>query len=217
MSVPFYPASRPSDSVVLSYRVNLPSGFKTGGGGTLPGLMAGGDECPDYAAGVTCWSVQLAWQPDGKGKVIAHIPRLNKVQSPVLFLPRTSLGDGQGVAIRGSDFKWKLDSWNSVNMRVQLNTPGLQNGVVRVEVNGQEIVRVFGLVFRLTTDLGVDAALMELMYTGAIPRSPGGIAQYTLISSIQLYNVAKMQVSGIYHATTEQQIRATSIPFGAGQ
>lgn len=187
-----YPAVRPNASMVFRYKVSLPSGFKTGNGGTLPGLMGGGDDCPKEAAGLTCWSVQLSWQPDGVGKVIGHLPRA--VQNPLLQLPPTKLGDGQAVAVRGARFKWKFDTWNKVLIRLQLNTPGKQDGLLRVEVNQKEVVRVMGLVFRLTTDLNVDAALMETAYTGPVPRSPGGVAQYVLIRTVEMYNAAPVAV-----------------------
>ena len=208
MRVPMFPALRPNTSMVMAYKINIPSGFKTGGGGTLPGLMGGGDDCPQDTAGFSCWSVQLAWQPSGKGQVIAHIPRTQ--QPPVLQLPPTTLGDGQAVTVSGRDFDWNTDAWNWVKIRIQMNTPGVQDGVLRVEINRKEVVRVFGLVFRLTPDLGVDAALMEAAYSGAVPASPGGVAQYIQIRTVQMYNVHPAPVPSVMQALTSQDF-ATSV------
>jgi chitosanase len=213
MTVPLYPATRPSDSMVFKYKVNIPSGFRVGMGGTLPGILAGGDECPIEAAGYTCWSVQLAWQADGGGKVIAHLPRTE--QNPVLQLPATQLGDGDAVAIRGPKFNWKLDAWNFVQIRLQLNTPGRQNGVLRVTVNNVEVVRVQGLVFRLTSDLGVDAALLEIAHSAGVPRSPGGVAQYILLRTVQMYDVAPVAVQGISQALPQKPTNSASSDVGA--
>ncbi|KAH7619362.1 hypothetical protein Ndes2526B_g06335 [Nannochloris sp. 'desiccata'] len=210
MSVPLYPATRPSDSLVFKYKVNIPSGFRTGQGGILPGILAGGDECPIQAAGYSCWSVQLGWQPDGGGKVIAHLPRSQ--QNPALHLPATRLGDGDAVAVGGLKFNWKLDAWNFVHIRLQLNTPGRQNGFLRVTVNGIEVVRVRGLVFRLTGDLSVDAALMEIMHSSVVPRSPGGVAQYVLLRTVQMYNVAPVEVQGISQSLPKKSTKSAPSP-----
>jgi hypothetical protein len=69
-----------------------------------------------------------------------------------------------------------------------------------VEVNKREVVRILGIVYRTTGDLGIDAALMEATHSGPVPRSPGGVAQYVLIRTVELYNAPPASVTGVFQA-----------------
>jgi chitosanase len=153
------PASLPAPSATLTFQVKLASDMRWGRGGLLPGLGAGNPKCTAATVGVECWTVQMAWTPDGLGQVVAQLPRVAQPAGAraAPFAP--------GRWAVGPPFRWADFAWNAVEMQVVVNSAGgAADGSVRVAVDGATVAEVGGLVFRLAGGLEVDAVRMAATY-----------------------------------------------------
>ncbi len=129
----------------LSYSFWMPADFKTGDGGTLPGLVNntqpdGGDESDnnrDAKEGekrlkAKPFSLRPGWRPDGRIVLNAIV---NSGQPSVVML------DPQKARL-------KPGRWTRIEQEVVLNTPGRNNGVLRVWIDRQLVLERFDVGYR---------------------------------------------------------------------
>ncbi|GAB4813331.1 hypothetical protein N2152v2_000377 [Parachlorella kessleri] len=191
VNVHMYPPTAPNatslgDTLMLRYKVAFPAGFPWGpNGGRLPGVGGGGEVCDAISAGVTCWSLQLAWRSDGTGEVLAYIPAQQQAASFWKIPPLTGARSDGSVSIGGGSFQLKPDYWNDVQILLQLNSVGQADGVLQVYVNGAKVVESAGILYRLHPDLSVNSFIMEMAYWSAMPAIVQ--QQYMVLKNVQLY------------------------------
>ncbi|ONH60526.1 hypothetical protein CcI49_10620 [Frankia sp. CcI49] len=141
----------PRDDVHLSYRVRFQEGFQFARGGKLPGLFGGdhvaGGHTPD---GTNGFSTRYMWRAGGKGQVYAYLPTSTDYG--------TTLGLGTWEFVPGR--------WAVVQQRVRLNTPGLADGSVVVWVDGREVFRQDGMLFRTTPALRIEGVFFSTFFGG---------------------------------------------------
>ncbi|KAJ8656199.1 hypothetical protein O0I10_008212 [Lichtheimia ornata] len=125
---------RTAKLVVFQYKVYFPSNFTFVKGGKLPGLYGGHTACSGGSNSNSCFSTRFMWRTDGAGEIYAYLPEAEQreslcQESDVICNPKYgySLGRGSWTFARGK--------WVTVRQTVRLNTPGVRNGMVRVDVN----------------------------------------------------------------------------------
>jgi hypothetical protein len=151
--------SLPKDEVTLSYSVEFPGNFDFKKGGKLPGVCIGSTnkECSaggDWRKGEG--SIRVMWRAnngknpyaigyvytthgDPKKGAQAQGPQSKGSMSP-------SERTGHNFWKQGSPFKLR-HGWNTIRVYIKLNTPGRQDGIYEMSVNGVT-KRVNDAVFR---------------------------------------------------------------------
>lgn len=125
------------DEAHLRYYVRLGDAFAFGQGGILPGLAGAGAR----QAHGNRWKVRPRWDRNGE-------------------LAFDGLPD---VPPRSRRWRRALrrGTWHALELRVKLNTPGAQDGVVQAWVDGDQVASVESVAFRDRPDDGIDRVLFE--------------------------------------------------------
>jgi hypothetical protein len=135
-------------SACLSYSVLLPADFEFHRGGVLPGIAgADGNEQGDKFA------IQLAWRPKEGGGVTVRV---------------TENGVSQGMPVERQTFEFARGRWVKVEQEVILNTPKMQDGTLRVWVNGVLVVDRRDIAYRAKSDVTVAGVAVDV-FRGAGP------------------------------------------------
>lgn len=165
-----------SDHACLRYQVRFPDGFDFVKGGKLPGLYGGDAPSGGHQAdGYNGFSLRLMWREDGQGELYTYVAE-----------PQ----DAYGVSIGRGNWRFPRGEWVSVELEAMLNTPGKQDGVVRVWVAGQPVVERTDIVYRDTPALGVDGLMFSTFFggTGESWRTPR--RQYVDFADFRFYRPA---------------------------
>jgi hypothetical protein len=160
-------------AALLQYHVYFPSNNNTkfdwgSKGGLLPGLGYGAAAvggCGPWDAGVSCWSVQLGWNPDGTGKIVAALPAPEQLDT---FWNRVKV-DGQdpetgAIIMANGTFTWKKNVWNKVGLLVIMNKVGGTDGYIELMVNDMLVFKVEVVVHRLNPDVEPDSVMLQFAY-----------------------------------------------------
>jgi hypothetical protein len=179
-----FPPSCPL-ALCFPFQVNFPSGFRWGpGGGLLPGLSGGAEDCDSSMSGQLCWSVQLAWRNDGLGEIIAWLP-VDAQGADFWTLPSISETRADGsIAVASGTFAFVPEGWTDVEIAVVMNAVGAADGELRVTIGGAVIALSSAVAYRLTPDLGVDSLLLAGRHRRSVPVVE---PQYLLIGGGELY------------------------------
>jgi hypothetical protein len=144
------PLKRPGTDMHLRYRVLFPRSFDFVLAGKLPGLAGGeansGGDVPDGSDG---WSGRLQWLKGGRVENYMYLP--------------TSDGFGTHYPWRG---RVNRGSWNCLEMRYRLNTPGRSDGRIVSWLNGRQVLSRGGLRFRDTGRLRIDQLYFSTFFGG---------------------------------------------------
>ena len=139
-------------SACLSYSVYVPPGFDFGKGGELPGLFGGKDYKPATPAdGVNGFASRPVWGVDGKGEM--------RLQTP-------SVKGGLSQALGAPSFKLERERWISIEQETVLNTPGLNNGVARIWVDGVLKTERSKIAWRKDKSLTLSGVINDVWYGG---------------------------------------------------
>ncbi len=131
-----------------SFAVRLDPNFAFANGGRLPGLRGGrGSEGRD---GPNAFSTRLSWNADGVLEIHGQMP---------------GLSSSRGVANERGEAKLPRGRWVAVDQEVILNTPGRNDGVVRVWLDGSLVIENRSVAFRTDEETGVRGVLAEVAYT----------------------------------------------------
>jgi len=160
-------------AALLQYHVYFPSNNNThfdwgSKGGLLPGLGYGAAAvggCGSWDAGVSCWSVQLGWNPDGTGKIVAALPAPEQLET---FWNRVKV-DGQdpetgAIIMANGTFTWKKNVWNKVDLLVIMNKVGGTDGYIELMVNDVLVFKIGVVVHRLNPDVEPDSVMLQFAY-----------------------------------------------------
>lgn len=142
---------RPADTLDLRYRLRFPTGFDFVKGGKLPGLyggtVTGGQRIPD---GTNGFSTRYMWRTGGNGEIYAYLPTSHD--------HGTSLGRGC--------WQFAPGAWTTMRQRIQLNTPGHDNGRITVWQDGHLVLDHTGLQFRTTDRLRIQGLFFSTFFGG---------------------------------------------------
>lgn len=139
-------------SACLSYSVFIPAGFDFGKGGELPGLFGGKAYKPATPAdGVNGFASRPIWGVDGKGEL--------RLQTP-------SVKGGLTQALGAPSFKLERDRWISIEQEAVLNTPGLNDGIARIWVDGVLKTERTKIGWRKDKSLTLSGVINDVWYGG---------------------------------------------------
>jgi hypothetical protein len=186
------------DDVHYRYRVYFPDDYvwrnaSGGGGGKLPGLAGkafGGDEEKVGAGGqrwngrtevgrsnladADGWSARVLWNKDRTVATYLY------AQWPVgPSSPRSWFGHSQTCRAdphdgESTELQLRAGSWNTIELRVRLNTPGQRDGTLQLWLNGHECVDRDDVEYRSATrpDLRITEQYVTWFYGGPTRDAP---------------------------------------------
>lgn len=152
----FYTAfATPVKAACLKYNVYFPEEFAFARGGKLPGLYGGVDAAGCHAdGGRTGFSTRYMWRDFGKGVLYAYLP--GKTEEC-----------GQKIGL--GNWNFARGAWTQMEQEVVLNTPGQEDGLIRVWANGKLVVEVPNAVIRETDDIQIDGLFFSTFFGGKDP------------------------------------------------
>ncbi|KAJ3509201.1 hypothetical protein NLJ89_g5352 [Agrocybe chaxingu] len=134
-------------NVTLRYSVFFPVDFDWVLAGKLPGLYGGHTGCSGGNAALDCFSTRLMWRADGAGELYLYAPK--DKQTDALCTARGSVCDAAyGLSIGRGSFTWTAGAWTTIHQTVYLNTPGEQDGVFTLDVNGKTVIHRKDVFYR---------------------------------------------------------------------
>jgi len=150
-----WPGQRHAHAACLHVEVKFPAGFAFARGGKLPGLYGGqaptGGERTRDGTGFT---TRFMWRTNGAGELYAYT--LGK---------SAHYGDSLG---RGS-FHFFPGRWQTLEQEVLVNRPGIADGVIRVWVDGVQVLEKMDAVFRDEAEVAVDGLIFSTFFGGHDP------------------------------------------------
>lgn len=168
----------PAEKAGVRCKVYVPKDFPwTLGGKFAPGFCLGDDETSCASGGDwqrDAGSVRISWYHEGPSAC------------PYIYLP-TQVGGGnndKSVDVQSKDFKraadttdrtgihmWrgvfklKEDKWNDIELELELNTPGKENGVLSCTVNGTTR-RLDNVIWRTSSKVKINQFLFASFFGG---------------------------------------------------
>ena len=134
----------------LTYSVRIPEGFKPGDGGHLPSLVGAPSDIPGEARSVT---TQMMWNSNGELMVDVKSEPLGS-------------GTISATAI-GTDTIIPTGKWVRIEQEVILNTPGLEDGEVRIWIDGVMRARRRELYIRRDPKTVLNGVGITVAYIGS--------------------------------------------------
>ncbi len=142
---------QPKECATLAYKIRFPSNFEFVRGGKLPGLYGGvGNSGGVIPNGLDGFSVRLMWLDRGYGQVYAYLP------DSKLY----------GTAIGARKFQFQRGEWESIKLEVSVNSPGNNDGHIKVWLNDRLVIDQQGLRFRDTHHLGINGIFFDVFFGG---------------------------------------------------
>ncbi|MGB6301622.1 MAG: polysaccharide lyase [Rivularia sp. (in: cyanobacteria)] len=142
----------PTNTLRLSYYLRFSKDFDFVKGGKLPGLFGGtqvsGGKIPD---GTNGFSTRFMWRRNGDGELYAYLPNSKKYG--------TSIGRGNWQFIPGK--------WHHLEQELILNKPGINDGRIKVWLDGKEVLDKGGLTFRTTENLKIEGIFFCTFFGGS--------------------------------------------------
>ncbi|WEF29643.1 hypothetical protein PYR66_08000 [Klebsiella aerogenes] len=149
---PFYNKKR--DCVIVQYAVRFPKSFDFVKGGKLPGLYGGnGNTGGKIPNGYDGFSVRLLWEENGMGRVYAYLPQTDKKKK-------------WGVGLSGPPWFYTRGKWQSITLKIKLNTVNIHDGIVKLWVDNRLVLDRRDIFFRRTRDLKIDGVLFSTFFGG---------------------------------------------------
>lgn len=147
------------EKVELEYRMKFGAGFDFVRGGKLPGLIGGeGNVGGDVPDGTDGFSARMMWRTDGSSGSPLTSDKANIVQyvyhpdQPGTFGEDLRWDDGAS----GDWKEFESDRWYHFRHRIEMNTPGLNDGVIMAWLDGEKVLDVSNMRFRDVASLQID-------------------------------------------------------------
>lgn len=141
----------PTDSIHLRYSLRFADNFDFVRGGKLPGLYGGtalgGGDSPDGSNG---FSTRFMWRKNGMGEVYAYLPK------DALY----------GISYGQGSFQFSPGKWYTLEQAVDLNTPKVPDGRIRIWVDGAQVMDIKNLEFRSTDSLKIQGIFFSTFFGG---------------------------------------------------
>ncbi len=154
-----YPIGK-RESAELIYTVRFSQNFDWIKGGKLPGLCGGPENVSGGrpADGTNGFSARLMWRREGRGEAyLYHKNQPDRYGDQVPF---------------PEDFRFPEDQDLRIRMRVTMNEPGKNNGIMQVWIRigegaEQEVVNRRDLAWRTVDTFGIDSLYFETFHGGS--------------------------------------------------
>jgi hypothetical protein len=155
---------KPLAEATCSYEVFFPANFDFNRGGKLPGIasnkaISGGNKAIDD------YSVRCMWRTNGMGEAYVYVPPalMSKDYKKSCTESNPQYGDSIG---RGS-FHFKKNAWNKITIYTKLNTPGKDDGVLRVSHDGKTVIDVKCMCYRRDKAVMTRYAMFSTFFGGS--------------------------------------------------
>ncbi|MGK7870507.1 polysaccharide lyase [Falsiroseomonas sp. E2-1-a20] len=168
------PSGAGAQARCLYYRLRFEGSFDFVRGGKLPGLYGG--EAPrgcGPAERDRGFSARLMWREAGMGELY-------------LYAPDRALRCGDSIG-RGS-WGFARGRWVALAQEVILNTPGREDGVVRVWADGRLVLEHQGLVLRRDATTLVEGVVFSTFFGGSDPSWAPGRDQQADFTGFQIWD-----------------------------
>lgn len=161
----------PAEDVTLSYEVRFADNFQPVKGGKLPGLYISkkGDHEFKGASGgrrvKVNGSVRVMWRKDFAAEAYVYTPS-GVTQDHAYTSQSDMVSNGEyGDSLGRKTLKLAPNTWNSVSVRVRMNTPGKADGIVAVTINGKTYSNN-NVTWRKSQDVQVSALFFSTFFGG---------------------------------------------------
>ncbi|KAI8986055.1 hypothetical protein BDB01DRAFT_787526 [Pilobolus umbonatus] len=151
--------------VRLEYSVYFPKSFDFVRGGKLPGLYGGNGDCTGGSDSKGCFTARLMWREDGIGEVYAYLPE-SKQSKELCEDDNNICNPDYGFSIGRGTFQFKKGEWNHITETITMNTPGKQNGVMTLTMNGKKVIDEKNIVYRTNTNGRVVGIMFHTFFGG---------------------------------------------------
>ncbi|KIM28461.1 polysaccharide lyase family 14 protein [Serendipita vermifera MAFF 305830] len=142
--------------ITFSYAVMFQSDFQWAKGGKLPGLFGGIGKLAYGCSGGRkqdrdkCFDLRYMWRTSGKGELYAYLP-LNHPNTDYTLLaipPYSARNADYGFSVGRGSWTFQAGNWNTMTEYVKLNTPGSEDGTIRVWWNGELVISAENIAVR---------------------------------------------------------------------
>eukprot|EP00834_Sanchytrium_tribonematis_P003640 NODE_147_length_15617_cov_0.576750.p12 type:complete len:230 gc:universal NODE_147_length_15617_cov_0.576750:3648-2959(-) len=157
MRIKFKPPILPTNQITLSYSVYFPPDFIINKGGKLPGLC-GGCKCNHDG-----FCIRPMWRRQFDNEIYVHGPPQSTDYYNHNFIYNPKYGDS---LYRGAS-QFKLGEWNHIQIAIQLNKIGSNDGIIQFKVNHQFIFEYKSYIFRTCPHIQIDTILFVMFYGGS--------------------------------------------------
>ena len=142
-------------SASLSYSVRFDPGMDFVLGGKMPGLYGGqGNSGGVRADGTNGFSFRYMWGQEGRGgSIYAYLPSKSE----------------WGLPMFGGQLKFKKGVWQDLRQELTLNTPNLNDGILRVWLDGKLVGETTNLFVRSVGTLSIDGLFFDVFFGGGSP------------------------------------------------
>ena len=149
------PFSSGFDELYFSYRVRFAYGFDFVKGGKLPGFM-GGTGPTGCVSDRNGFSARNMWRARGEIVQYIYAPRKKNV-----------CGDDYHYSKNSETQLFTPGRWQTVEHRLVMNTPGLNNGIMQAWVDGALVLDVRDFLFReADSSFSIDMLYFSTFYGG---------------------------------------------------
>ncbi len=150
----------PQRAGCLSYELRFQSDFVFAKGGKLPGLFGGRDYSGCTSETERGFSTRMMWGNNGTFFLYAYFADRASVCGEVQ-------GSGIAYAARGK--------WHHVEQRIRMNTPGQDDGMISVLIDGKEIVTLTNR--KISSGQPIDGLAFETFFGGSNPEWASPLTQ----------------------------------------
>jgi len=138
------------DRVILSYDLAFADNFEFVKGGKLPGLCWG--DCPRGWSGTDKgFSTRFMWRKNGDLEIYGYLP--NKAST-------------MGQSLWRGMFQFQTNTTYNIAQEIILNTPGKEDGVLRVYVDEIMVYENPNITFRRSKDISTDKIIFSTFFGG---------------------------------------------------
>ena len=154
------------DAATLRFDVFLPADFNFVKGGKLFGVYLGdGASGGNQSDGVSGGSMRVMWRENGKLELYGYLPN-GPEQAKNTEPGCDRIDSGKGVSFGRGNISLARGVWNTIDVDLVLNAPGLANGTAKLRVNGVERIACSGLTYRFTDALKIEGIYASVFFGG---------------------------------------------------
>ena len=186
-------AALPCTDAVLEYSVRFDETFDPCKGGKLPGLYLSPPGAQNFQGGTggkknaLTASCRVMWRSGLAAEAYVYRPQ---TQGAAYSRIEGAIYNAKyGDSLWRGELKFVKDRWNTVRVRVRLNTIGREDGIVQVAVNG--VQRSFtGIVWRTDPSVRISSIIFDTFFGGSSIDYASARDTCTRFSDVRLTRVA---------------------------
>jgi hypothetical protein len=182
----------------LEYEVYFPTGFDWVKGGKLPGFGGGkanGRGCGGGVDPAECFSYRIMWRNKGWGEAYLYVPHYMQ-SSEFCGLPRCNGTKVQpcticdyeaGVSFYRGAWVFQTGTWTKLRLHMKLNTPNVTDGVITLDVNGQQVINMRTMNWRQYPNIFIEGLTFATWFGGSDQTWAPTTDQYTMFRNFRIY------------------------------